>query len=110
MTMETGTVGRLQSLIRLYHEGYRSPVIDQALGKLIALEVEQSQAELQRLEARLLAYEQKYNMTSAEFYQRFRSGELGDDMDFVEWSVFWDMHQATKRRLNELTKQFHDSD
>jgi 3-methyladenine DNA glycosylase AlkD len=43
-------------------------------------------------------------MTSAEFYQRFRSGELGDDMDFVEWSVFWDMRQATKRRLNELTK------
>ena len=110
MTMETGTVGKLQSLIRLYHEGYRSPAIDQAVGKLIALEVEQSQAELQRLEARLLAYEQKYNMTSAEFYQRFRSGELGDDMDFVEWSVFWDMHQATKRRLNELTKQFHDSD
>jgi hypothetical protein len=54
MTMETGTVGKLQSLIRLYHEGYRSPAIDQAVGKLIALEVEQSQAELQRLEARLL--------------------------------------------------------
>jgi len=105
MTIETGTVGKLQSLIRIYHEGYRSPVIDRAVGKLIVLEVEQTRAELQRLEARLLAYEQQYDVASDEFYRRFRSGELGDDMDFVEWSVFWDMHQATLRRLDELTKQ-----
>jgi hypothetical protein len=103
--METGTVGKLQSLIRLYHEGYRSPIIDQAVGKLVELEIERSRSELQRLEARLLAYEQQYDMTSDEFYRRFRSGELGDDMDFVEWSVFWDMRQATQRRLDELTTQ-----
>ena len=105
MTRETGTVGQLQSLIRLYHGGYQSPVVDQAVKKLVALEVEQTRAELQRLEARLLAYEQQYDMTSAEFYRRFRSGELGDDMDFVEWSVFWDMCQAALSRLDELTKQ-----
>ena len=105
MTIETGTVGKLQSLIRLYREGYRSPVIDQAVRKLVALEVEQTQTELQRLETRLLAYEQQYDIPSDEFYRRFRSGELGDDMDFVEWSVFWDMHEAALRRLDELTKQ-----
>jgi len=52
-------------------------------------------------EARLTSYEQRYGMTSWEFYQRFRAGELGDDMDFVEWSVFWDMHQAVEKRSNE---------
>lgn len=105
MSIDTGTVGKLQSLIRLYRDGYRSPVIDQAVRKLVALEVEQTQAELQRLDSRLLAYEQQYTMTSDEFYQRFRSGELGDDMDYVEWSVFWDMRQATRKRLDELTEQ-----
>ena len=105
MTMGTGTVDRLQSLIRLYHEGYQSPTIDQAVVKLIALEIEQARVELQRLEPRLFAYEQQYNMPSDEFYRRFRAGALGDDMDFVEWSVFWDMSQATRRRLEELTRQ-----
>ena len=104
MTMEAGTVERLQSLLRLYREGYRSPIIDQAIAKLIALEIEQSQIELQRLEACLRTYEQQYGMTSDEFYRRFRSGDLGDDIDVVEWSVFWDMHQATQRCLDELTK------
>ena len=36
-------------------------------------------------------------MTSDEFYRRFRAGKLGDDMVFVEWSIFWEMCQATEK-------------
>ena len=104
MTVQTQTVGRLQSLLELYRGGYQSPVVDQTVSKLIALEVAQCRAELQRLAARLMAYEQQYGMTSKDFYRRFRSGELGDEMDFVEWSVFWDMHLATQKRLDSLVK------
>ncbi len=105
MTVQTQTVGRLQSLLDLYLDGYQSRVVDQTLSKLISLEVGQCRAELQRLAARLTTYERQYGMTSREFYQRFRSGELGDAIDFVEWSAFWDMHQATQRRLDNLVKQ-----
>jgi len=105
MTVQTQTVGRLQSLLELYLGGYQSQVVDQTVSKLISLEAGQSRAELQRLAARLTTYEHQYGMTSREFYERFRTGELGDDMDFVEWSVFWDMHQATQKRLDSLDKQ-----
>ena len=100
--MEADTLDRLQRLAQLYRGGYRSPVIDQALGKLVVLEVEQCRIELQRLKARLVTYEQQYDMPSDEFCRRFQSGDLGDDMDFVEWSAFRDMFQATQRRLDEL--------
>ena len=60
-------------------------------------EMEQSDGELRRLAARLSAYEQQYRMTSDEFYRRFCAGKLGDDMDFVEWSIFWEMYQATEK-------------
>jgi len=105
MTVHVQTVNRLQSLLDLYRGGYHSPIVDQAVSKLIALEAKQCRAELQRLTARLSGYEQQYQMTSDEFYRRFRSGELGDDMDWVEWSVFWDMRQATEKRLADLVKQ-----
>ena len=105
MTVQTQTVGRLQSLLDLYLGGYQSPVVDQTVSKLISLEVGQCRAELERLAVRLTAYEQQYGMTSKDFYRRFRSGELGDDMDFVEWSVFWDMYQAAQKRLDNLLKQ-----
>jgi hypothetical protein len=76
-----------------------------ANGKLISLEARQCRAELQRLAARLSGYEQQYHITSDEFYRRFRAGELGDDMDLVEWSIFWDMRQMVAQRLNGLARQ-----
>jgi hypothetical protein len=105
MTVQSETVSRLQSLLDLYRDGYRSTVVDQTVGKLISLEARQCHAELQRLSARLAEYEKRYGMSSTEFYRRFRAGELGDEMDLVEWSVFWDMHQATQKRLDDLMKQ-----
>jgi hypothetical protein len=102
MTVQTQTVGRLQNLLELYRGGYQSQVVDQAVSKLIALEVGQCRTELQRLAARLTTYEQQYGMTSEDFYQRFRSGELGDEMDFVEWSAFWDMREAFVIRHSSL--------
>lgn len=49
------------------------------------------QAELLELEKRLQTFESQYQMSDAEFYRRFRAGELGDAMDFFEWSVFYEM-------------------
>lgn len=43
------------------------------------------------LQARSRQYEQKYQMPSNQFYQRFQSGELGDSADFFEWSTYIEM-------------------
>lgn len=34
----------------------------------------------------LAGYEQRYQMSSAEFFSRYQQGELGDSADFVEWA------------------------
>lgn len=49
------------------------------------------QSQVLDLENRLKNFESQYQMSSENFYQRFRSGELGDSMDFFEWSVFYEM-------------------
>ena len=105
MTVASGTESRLQSLLDLYREGYRSAVVDQALSKLVNLEIEQCRTDLKRLEERLAMYERQAGMRSAEFYGRFQAAELGDDMDLVEWSVFWEMHQAAEQRLKHLVQE-----
>ena len=96
------TLSKLQTLEQLYRQGLRSEVIDRAIDKLLAAEIERAQAERRDLEARLADYEKRYHMLSEEFYRRFRAGELGDGMDFVEWSVFYEMHQAILERLKVL--------
>lgn len=42
--------------------------------------------DLLALDRQLLSFEQQYGMTSAEFYTRYKSGEMGDDVDFVRWA------------------------
>jgi len=96
------TLDKLRSLEQLYRQGFRSEVIDRAIDKLLVAEIEQARAERRDLEARLSAYEEQYGMTSEEFYRRFRAGELGDGMDFIEWSVFYEMYQAILQRLEVL--------
>ena len=102
--METAihTLDKLRSLEQLYRHGFQSEVIDRTLDKLLAVEAERALAERRDLEARLSAYEKQFNMSSQEFYRRFRSGELGDGMDLVEWSVFYEMYQAIRQRLDVL--------
>jgi hypothetical protein len=34
----------------------------------------------------LVAYEQRYQMSSADFYGRYQKGEMVDSADFVEWA------------------------
>ena len=55
------------------------------------------QPELLDLENRLKAFESQYQMSSDKFYHRFRSGELGDEIDSFEWSVFYEMWKTAQK-------------
>jgi hypothetical protein len=51
------------------------------------------------LEIQLKNYENKYKMSSNDFYNQFRQGKLGDDIDLFEWSVFYEMLLSAKEEL-----------
>ena len=48
------------------------------------------------------AFEARYGWTSDEFYPRFERGELGDDMDLIEWSATIEMIQNLLRAIATL--------
>lgn len=96
------TLDKLQGLEQLYRQGFRSEIVDQTIDKLLDMEIRQAREEQRDLKARLTAYEEQYGISSEEFYRRFRAGELGDGMDFVEWSVFCEMHLTILERLRML--------
>ena len=102
MATNDKTIDRLQYLEILYHQGYRSDVIDRSLDKIIALARAAAQRELADLQERLRAFETRYQMPSEEFYRRFRAGEQGDAMDVVEWSIFYEMWESVRARLERL--------
>lgn len=52
------------------------------------------------LEARLKGFEDKYQMTSEDFYQRFQAGAIGDSADFFEWNTYYEMWNAAQVQIS----------
>ncbi len=96
------TLDKLRGLASLYDQGYRSETVDLVIDKLLTAEVDRARSELRDLESRMAAYESLHAMPSDTFYRRFCAGELGDDIDFVEWSVYYEMRRTLLERLRVL--------
>ncbi len=49
----------------------------------------------------LVAYEQRYQMNSADFYASYLKGVAGDSADFVEWAGDYQHYLELKEELEE---------
>jgi len=47
----------------------------------------------------LVAYEQRHQMSSADFYARYRRGEMGDTADVVGWAGDYQHYMQLKKEL-----------
>lgn len=47
-------------------------------------------------------YEQQYQLTSHEFYDKFNNGVMGDETDFVEWASLIEMQKDVAYKINLL--------
>ncbi len=70
--------------MKIQRTAYTSPV--EALGALIRS---------------LVTYEQRHRMSSADFYARYQRGELGDEVDFVEWAGDYQHYLQLKDELEQ---------
>ncbi|AFY83150.1 hypothetical protein [Oscillatoria acuminata] len=107
MSIPSEVLAKLKILETLYQQGKSNEVINQTLDKIINQELAESRQKNQELEAEIQRFEQQYQMSSAEFYQRFHSGELGDEIDWVEWNAFYHQMWMT---LQEQIKLLQSTD
>lgn len=76
--------------------------LNRVLDKLRDVAMSQSRLKLERYERDLHQFEDRYGMPSATFYQRFNTGDLGDTMDFFEWSGLYELYQDLLSRIHRL--------
>lgn len=104
-TREATRSSRLEKLIHLYAAGQTSDFLDRVLDKVFAQEAADAQEAVARLDADIAIYEAQYGMTSDDFHRRFKAGELGDQMDFIEWGSLIMMRDDLHQRLEVLTEK-----
>ena len=62
-----------------------------------------TQREIDRLEVDLAIYEDKHEISSEDFYNKFDRGELKDSQNFIGWSGIYEMQLESKKKLAELS-------
>jgi len=59
--------------------------LDTSLSKLIGFQIAKYKSSIHQIKCELRPFEQKYNLSSQDFHQKFESGNMGDAADFFEW-------------------------
>lgn len=83
--------------------GYADSVLDRTIDKVLQRERDQMRTQLTRIQQRLATFEKEYGWSTPEFYERFEAGDLGDKVDFFEWSSSWEMVQELQQGLALLS-------
>ncbi|MCS7221703.1 MAG: hypothetical protein RML36_06240 [Anaerolineae bacterium] len=101
MTFST-VLDDLERLKQLYTMGFHDAFLENALRKMIERQIARDEADLQRINEVLVQFEQRFGLTSDEFWQKFQAGQLADTADFIEWNAFCKMRQRLLSRLHIL--------
>ena len=52
--------------------------------------------DLVELVRELAALEQKHGLSSAEFYERYQQGKMGDEAEIMRWATKYEMYEEIK--------------
>jgi superfamily II helicase len=102
MKIQPKILTKLKIIENLYYQGSLNEAIEQTLDKIISQELVIAEQKKAELETDIKQFEQEYQMSSLDFYQRFHRGELSDDVDFVEWNSFYEMCDSLQQRIKIL--------
>jgi predicted RNase H-like nuclease (RuvC/YqgF family) len=94
-------VKNLEKFIKKYGEDV---VISQTITKMLDYKIRQYDEEIKKLHRALSRFERKHKKESAAFFQEFKKGALGDEMDFIEWASLYQMRNRLMEKKSELEK------
>jgi hypothetical protein len=71
----------------------------------MGIDIDRLQQEQQRLKTELVKFERTYQMTSEACQQKFEAGELGDAVEFFEWTSIYSIYQRNEHILRLLEEK-----
>jgi len=105
MITQEKILNQLQVLETISKQGTYSDIFALSLRNVFLEEIKSIEGQIEDVEIDLRTFEQQYQLSSEEFYQQFKKGKLGDEIDFVEWNAFYQMWFSLQERLNLLKSQ-----
>jgi len=77
-------------------------LVKDAVIRTLRSRIEEINQKLNDIYESMRYFERKYGMETEEFYKKFVSGALGDDMDFFEWKASAEIYDELKEEKKVL--------
>jgi hypothetical protein len=94
--LQSNTANRIENFIQLF--GNKELMFD----NFFDFHIKKLKREIALMQIDLDKYEQKYNLKTPEFYEKFELGLVEDDKDFMLWTGIYEMQLSCKQKLQKL--------
>ncbi|MCZ7372988.1 MAG: hypothetical protein O8C60_04935 [Candidatus Methanoperedens sp.] len=84
------------------NSGIPKEFVRDAVIRTLKSRIEEINQKLNDIQESIRYFEKKYGMKTEEFYKKFVSGALGDDMDFFEWKASYEIFNELKEEKRAL--------
>ena len=82
--------------------GLSKDFVNAVVSRTIKSRIEEITQKLTDLYNSMQYFEKKYGMKTEEFYKKFLTGSLGDDMDFFEWKASCEVYKELQEERKAL--------
>ena len=72
------------------------------LRKMADIEINHCLLDIKKAKKVLLPFEERFQMTSEVAWQKYINGQLGDDVDIMEWMGLYENCQAFERQFERI--------
>jgi len=94
------TETQVRQIINILGEGK----VMEALKRLKQMEESKSLLKINKIKVELAAYENRFGMSSDKAWERFNSGELGDDVEVMEWMALYENLIDFKKEYDRISQ------
>ena len=97
--LEEQTKTKLDKLLKINNFNY-----DKLISELLDYKINEAKRGIRNIELDLSNFEERYSLSSEEFYSKFSSGELENthQNDFLIWSGEYEIYQSLQNELKTL--------
>lgn len=94
----------MQMVLEVRNVGIPKDLVKDVVIRTLRSRVEEINHKLGDIYNSMNYFERKYGMKTEEFYEKFVSGALGDNMEFFEWKASKEIHDELKEEKRVLTE------
>ena len=96
------TLLKVKNLEKFVEKHGEDAFVSQTISKMLAYKVQKYDKQIERLNRELRKFERTYKKKSHFFFEEFTAGRLGDEINFVEWSSLYQIHNRLLEKKKEL--------